>query len=762
MRTILGITIGLILIMFAMSSPALTPAHFWSQRFGSTGNDVGNAVAVDGSGNVVVTGSFTGTVDFGGGNLVSAGGTDIFVAKYNASGVHQWSQRFGSTSNDVGYAVAVDGSGNVLVTGNFQGTVNFGGVNLVSAGNFDIFLAKYNASGVHQWSQGFGSTGFDDGEAVAVDGSGNVVVTGPFSGTVNFGGVNLVSAGGFDIVVAKYNSSGVHQWSQRFGSTSDDVGYGVAVDGSGNVVATGAFQGTVNFGGVNLVSAGSGDIFVAKYNSSGVHQWSQPFGGTSFDIGYAVAVDGSGNVVVTGYFQGTVGFGGGNLVSAGSSDIFVAKYNASGVHQWSQRFGSTSLDEGRAIAVDGSGNMVATGLFQGTVDFGGGNLVSAGLSDVFLARYNASGMHQQSQRFGSTIADNGYGVAADGPGNAVVTGYFQGTVDFGGGNLVSAGGTEVFLAAYAAELAEPVILSIRDIGNDQGRQVKIVFTRSGLDQVQASVPVVQYEAYRRIDALPAVALSGRPSRELLDQGWTEVGTVDGHGMSEYSIDVPTIGDSTIALGQYHSVFFIRGATSNTFTFFDAPIDSGYSLDNLAPGVPASFAYATGQLSWDESSAADFDYFSVYGSNTNSFGSATLIDYTIATNMDVTASPYVYYFNTATDFSGNEGRPAVVNTLSGVGDTPKDYVLSISAYPNPFNPETTVRYTVPAKGRVTLEVFDTRGAHVATLVDAEMDAGAYAVTWTGRDDRDTAAGSGVYFARLTSPAGARSYKMTLLK
>jgi hypothetical protein len=226
--------------------------------------------------------------------------------------------------------------------------------------------------------------------------------------------------------------------------------------------------------------------------------------------------------------------------------------------------------------------------------------------------------------------------------------------------------------------------------------------------------------------------------------------------------VPTIGDSTIALGQYYSVFFIRGATSNTFTFFDAPIDSGYSLDNLAPGVPASFAYATGQLSWDESSAADFDYFSVYGSNTNSFGAATLVDYTVAPTLDVAASPYVFYFVTAIDFSGNEGKPAAVNTLSGVGGTPKNYVLSISAYPNPFNPATTIRYTVPSKGRVTLEVFDAHGARVVTLISAEKDAGAYTATWTGHDDRGTAVGSGVYFARLTSPAGARSYKMTLLK
>ena len=127
-------------------------------------------------------------------------------------------------------------------------------------------------------------------------------------------------------------------------SADIDIGNGVAVDGSGNVLVTGIFSGTVNFGGGNLVSAGDFDIFVAKYNASGVHQWSRRFGSAERSTsGTDVAVDGSGNVFVTGYFSGTVDFGGGNLVSAGRSDIFLAKYNANGVHQWSKRFGD--LDE---------------------------------------------------------------------------------------------------------------------------------------------------------------------------------------------------------------------------------------------------------------------------------------------------------------------------------------------------------------------------------------------------------------------------------
>jgi hypothetical protein len=766
-RSIVALLISITFVLMAASAFAFTPAHLWSQRFGSMGNDSGQWVAVDGSGNVFVTGYFNGTVDFGGGGLVSAGSEDIFLAKYDAAGVHLWSQRFGSTSYDRGNSVAVDGLGNVFVTGYFNGTVDFGGGGLVSAGSYDIFLAKYNADGVYQWSQRFGSTGMDIGNSVAVDGLGNVFVTGYFNGTVDFGGGGLVSAGSFDIFLAKYNAAGAHQWSQRFGNTGSDYGYSVAVDGSANIFVTGSFWGTVNFGGGNLVSAGAGDVFFAKYNSSGTHQWSRRFGSTSSDFGNCVAADGSGNVFVTGYFEGTVDFGGGGLVSAGGWDIFLAKYDASGGHQWSQRFGSTSTDRGWSVAVDGSGGVFMPGNFSGTVDFGGGGLVSAGSYDIFLAKYNANGVHQWSQRFGNTGGDVAYSVAVNESGNVLATGVFAGAVDFGGATFVSAGGNDLFLAQYSGNAAEPLITSIVDIGNDQGRRVKIRFSRSGGDDGTASNPVTSYEAYRRDDAPPATAAGSRnpvvlSERELLDEGWTQAGTVAAHAQSSYGIDVTTIADSTIALGQYYSTFFIRAATGEPATYFDSPPDSGWSVDNLAPGVPGSLAYNTGVISWDESTAEDFDYFTVYGANADDFGSATVVDYTVDPTMDVTASPYVFYFVTATDFSGNEGRPAKVNTLSGVGGTPASYVLSVSNHPNPFNPRTTVSYTVPSRGTVTVAIFDARGARVATLVNGEeRDAGAYRVEWDGRAGNGPAA-SGIYFARIEHAGATRSKKMLLLK
>jgi len=213
---------------------------------------------------------------------------------------------------------------------------------------------------------------------------------------------------------------------------------------------------------------------------------------------------------------------------------------------------------------------------------------------------------------------------------------------------------------------------------------------------------------------------------------------------------------------YRTKFFIRAATANPSIFYDSPVDSGYSLDNLAPSIPSNFVLNNSDLSWDKSGAGDFDYFSVYGSNTDTFGSASLIDYTVSPGMNVSSSPFTYYWVTATDFSGNEGKPAKARSTTGVGDGTVPRVLSVSAYPNPFNPETTVRYTLPGRAHVRIDIYDLRGERVATLVDRDQDAGAFTVTWKGRDDRGTSVGSGVYFARLSTASGERTYKLTLLK
>src|SRR5690606_9636520 len=185
-----------------------------------------------------------------------------------------------------------------------------GGAVLTSAGWEDIFVASYGRDGAHRWSlRAGGPGGFESGTGITVDGAGNVYVTGTFR-RATFGGPVLETEGAIDVFVASYTSDGVHRWSLRGGGPLDDFGTGVAVDPAGNVYVSGLFQGTADFGGTALVSAGSADAFVASYTSTGSHRWSLRGGGTSSDAALGVAVDARGNTVVTGRFQGTASFGG--------------------------------------------------------------------------------------------------------------------------------------------------------------------------------------------------------------------------------------------------------------------------------------------------------------------------------------------------------------------------------------------------------------------------------------------------------------------
>jgi len=229
-----------------------------------------------------------------------------------------------------------------------------------------------------------------------VDLSGNAVVTGDFEGTVGFGGAPLTSEGYSDIFVASFGPTGAHRWSKRFGDASHDHGHGVAAGGTGDVVVTGEFKGTLDLGGGPLSTTGNYyNVFVASFGPTGAHRWSKGFGGfMSGGHGYGVAVDDSGDAVVTGAFFGTVDFGGAPLKSAGEDDTFVASFDPTGTHRWSKRFGSassehydgTTFGDSYGVALDGSGNVVVTGTFQETVDFGGGPLTSASCTDIFLLR----------------------------------------------------------------------------------------------------------------------------------------------------------------------------------------------------------------------------------------------------------------------------------------------------------------------------------------------------------------------------------------
>jgi hypothetical protein len=439
----------------------------WAKQLGGTGGASGNSVVVDAVGNVYTTGPFSGTADFDPGagifNLTSAGSDDIFVTKLDAAGNFIWAKRMGGTSSDNGFSIAVDVSGNVYTTGNFNGTADFdpgaASFNLTSAGIDDIFISKLNAAGNFVWAVRFGSTSFDAGGAIALDASANVYTTGYFDGTVDFdpgaATVNLTSAGGsLDIFVSKLDAAGNFIWAKRLGGPLGDGGFSITVDVANNIYTTGQFDGTADFdpgaGTFNLTSAGESDIFISKLDAAGNFIWAKRMGGIGFDQSNSIAVDASGNVHTTGDFEGTADFDPGagtfNLTSTAFLDVFISKLDASGNFIYAKRMGGTFISSGYSIALDASGNVYSTGQFRGTADFDPGaatfNLISE-LVDVFVSKLDAAGNFVFAFRLGGAQNDFGYSIDIDAAGNIYTTGNFKETADFDPGpctfNLTTSG-----------------------------------------------------------------------------------------------------------------------------------------------------------------------------------------------------------------------------------------------------------------------------------------------------------------------------------
>jgi hypothetical protein len=245
--------------------------------------------------------------------------------------------RAGGTSRDDGKGIAVDSSGNSHVTGVFTDTATFGTTTHTSTskGIPDLFVAKLDTTGTFIWAQAAGGTAGVNDSGIALDSSGNSHVTGTFSGTATFGATSVTSQGSSDVLVAKLDAAGMFKWARAAGGTALDVGTGIAVDSSGNSYVTGYFGGSsgkaATFGTTTLSSTGWLDVFVARLDATGTKfTWAMAAGGTSWDKGNGIAVDGAGNSYVTGLFQGTAKLGTTSLTSKGSQDVFVARVDKSG------------------------------------------------------------------------------------------------------------------------------------------------------------------------------------------------------------------------------------------------------------------------------------------------------------------------------------------------------------------------------------------------------------------------------------------------
>lgn len=348
----------------------------WTKTF----SGVPLAVQIDPAGDVILTGWFVNFVNFGTGDVLSAGLEDAFVAKLSgadAAGI--WTIALGGAANDRGRGIAAGPSGEAIVTGEFRGIATFGASVLTSAGERDGFLVWVGTDGSVGRTLRFGESGDDMGNAVDVDGFGYAVVAGAFSGSFQ----GLPSLGGYDGLVAKYSPEGAIMWRVGLGSSAEDRAYAVGLDPMGAALVTGFISGSADLGDGVVTGA-----FVAKYASSGVHVWSRGFG---TGVGNGIAVDGAGNCTSTGGFGGSTDFGGGFLDGADGS-VFIASYAADGSHRWSLATASAGVGEydgdvGLAVASTVDGYTATAGAMFGTMGLGPAEYVtpSGADFDAFLA-----------------------------------------------------------------------------------------------------------------------------------------------------------------------------------------------------------------------------------------------------------------------------------------------------------------------------------------------------------------------------------------
>ena len=597
----------------------------WATHVGGTSSDQSGDIASDASNNIYITGNFTGTADFDGDGVyddaASAGGEDIFLAKYDETGVLLWGATAGGSGSDEGLAVAADATGNVYITGYFSGGADFDGDTIddvIARSARDLFVAKYDATGAFQWvhaAGGLTGNGQDAGTDIEVDGD-YILVTGYFRGAADFdedGVADVTSAGNQDGFAARFSASGSLDWVSSIGARQADEGVGITSDGNGGAFISGSFSGNIDINGDtidDLVSHGGDDGYIVHCNGTGDMMWAIAAGGTGADRPSHIARDlSTGDIYFTGTFRGAADFDGdgvADVTATSADDMFLAKYTESGSFQWVISASGTSSETPRRLLVDNG--VIVTGGYQGTIDFDNDGVIESTSSsgeDVFVVEYFTDGSLGNFIVASGNGSDWGTGAVVDDEMNMCVTGTFQNELDIldnGTDELDTYGSHDVFL--FCAPRPIPVELVTFDaVVSDHSVHL---FWETASETNNAGFEVQMRSSSGGYEALDFVA---------------------GHGTT---------------------------TESRQYSYITAPLESG------------TYEFRLKQV----------------------------------------------------DFDGTFEYSSTVEAVVGVVGT---HVLS-SLYPNPFNPQAAFSLTVSRTQQVEIAAYDALGRNVHVIYDGELDAG----------------------------------------
>ncbi len=347
-----------------------------------------------------------------------------------------------------------DADGNLYFAGSFMETAGFGDESVISAGGTDIFIAKYNAQGELLRLRSDGGEDFDYIHGLSVNDEG-IFTIGTFYGNTVIGSEAFTSMGSKDIYLARYGTDGNFLWAKHIGSPKTDYVNAVDTDPFGNMIITGHYYDSISFGDTMLYAAGGSDIFLAKYDASGNRIWLRQAGGSSSDLSYSISCDTDGNIVFTGSFFFDIMIGDTLLTTSNPTGVFMAKLDNSGALQYAVQLDGNELSAGSYAAFDGQDNIYFTGNFAGQLNLGPYTFVAGAFNvDVFVTRYTAGG--------DLLWADHGQGAGSDqlismsvGPLNDLyITGHYLDDIHFSNLTLdytLCCGSVEIFIVHYTPD-----------------------------------------------------------------------------------------------------------------------------------------------------------------------------------------------------------------------------------------------------------------------------------------------------------------------
>jgi hypothetical protein len=699
------------------AAQASEPTTLWEKEYGGPYNDAANWVENVSGGGFILVGNTTTTDSTWG---------DISMIRMNPWGDTLWTRQYGGSDGESAEGVCETPDGGFVVAGL---------TNSYGAGSADLYVLRTDSNGDTLWTRTYGGTGYDAAYGIDLAHGGGYVI----AGNIDLGG------GDIDVYLVRIDENGDTLWTNTYGGSAVDWAMRVRRTSDGGYIMAGETRSFVD---------PIGDAYLVKVDSLGVLEWHQWYGGTGIEVAYDVRQNPSGGYMAVGYT---------NSAGAGSSDFYLIKAHDNGDSIWTRTYGGADYDRAASIVIATDYNFVIAG---STRSYGAGSM------DAYVMKVGQTGDLIWDETYGGADYDDGYCIQETPDEGFVLCG------------RKSVGG--MIYQAYAVRLLgyDPLVWNVADVPGDQGRDVTVSWFRSAYDYERSPNPITEYSVWRRIDqwslAAPrtvphapagvsysgATAIPGVPVVLSYPPGkWEYVETVPASYVMEYNAVVPTLCDSTIAGGMCWSAFCVIAHTSYPTLYYTSNVDSGYSVDNLAPAAPANlYMPSETDLEWDAAPEPDFDYFTVYGSASADFGVAVFIAYTIDTDYDVSGDIHNYYFVTATDFSGNEGDPSVVDNMYSVvpgGGAPVAFALRESG-PNPFGVSTAIGFDLPGHTRVTLEVIDIEGRVVRTLVDEPREAGRHLASWDGRDASGAEAGPGVYFVRMTAGGFNCARKVMVLR